>query len=95
MFIDPHVASVGTTRGDQVATAVHRMAGGGLWPNGRPPRPGLLDLAAGTKDKVIVGAVALGPEAGEWIGQLTLAVRARVPIDILLATSQRTLFARR
>jgi pyruvate/2-oxoglutarate dehydrogenase complex dihydrolipoamide dehydrogenase (E3) component len=53
----------------------------------RPKRPGLLKVAA-TKDRVIVGAVAVGPEAGEWIGQLTLAVRARTPLTILLDTIQ-------
>ena len=37
---------------------------------------------------MLVGAVAVGPEAGEWLGQLTLAVRARVPIDVLLDTIQ-------
>jgi len=37
---------------------------------------------------VVVGAVAVGPEAGEWIGQLTLAVRAEIPIDVLLDTIQ-------
>ena len=54
----------------------------------RPKRPGLLKVAADTKEGVVVGAVAVGPEAGEWIGQLTLAVRARVPIDTLLDTIQ-------
>ena len=37
---------------------------------------------------MLVGAVAVGPEAGEWLGQLTLAVRAEVPIDVLLDTIQ-------
>jgi pyruvate/2-oxoglutarate dehydrogenase complex dihydrolipoamide dehydrogenase (E3) component len=37
---------------------------------------------------VLVGAVAVGPEAGEWLGQLTLAVRAEVPIETLLDTIQ-------
>jgi pyruvate/2-oxoglutarate dehydrogenase complex dihydrolipoamide dehydrogenase (E3) component len=32
--------------------------------------------------------VAVAPEAGEWIGQLTLAVRAEVPVDVLLDTIQ-------
>ena len=36
----------------------------------------------------MVGAVAVGPEAGEWIGQLTLAVRAEVPLEVLLDTIQ-------
>ena len=30
----------------------------------------------------------MGPEAGEWLGQVTLAVRARVPLDVLLDTIQ-------
>ena len=36
----------------------------------------------------VVGAVAVAPEAGEWLGQLTLAVRAEVPLDVLLDTIQ-------
>jgi pyruvate/2-oxoglutarate dehydrogenase complex dihydrolipoamide dehydrogenase (E3) component len=88
VFTDPQVASVGTTSGDQVVSAVHMITGGRLSTYERPKRPGLLKLAAGTKERVIVGALAVGPEAGEWIGQLTLAVRARIPIEILLDTIQ-------
>jgi len=36
----------------------------------------------------LTGAYALGPEAGEWLQQATLAVRARVPIDVLSDTIQ-------
>ena len=36
----------------------------------------------------LTGAYALGPEAGEWLQQLTLAIRAEVPLDVLLDTIQ-------
>jgi pyruvate/2-oxoglutarate dehydrogenase complex dihydrolipoamide dehydrogenase (E3) component len=88
VFTDPQVASVGTTSGDHVVSEVHKIEGGRLSTYERPKRPGLLKVAGKTKERVIVGAVAVGPEAGEWIGQLTLAVRARIPLDILLDTIQ-------
>jgi len=31
----------------------------------------------------LTGAHALGPEAGEWLQQATLAIRARVPLHVL------------
>ena len=37
---------------------------------------------------MLVGAVAVGPEAGEWCQQLTLAIRAEVPIETLLDVIQ-------
>jgi dihydrolipoamide dehydrogenase len=88
VFTVPQVASVGTACGDQVVTAVHRIEGGRSTGYERPGRRGRRGLAVGTKERVIVGAVALGPEAGRWIGQLTLVVRARMPIETLLDTIQ-------
>jgi dihydrolipoamide dehydrogenase len=36
----------------------------------------------------LTGAYALGPEAGEWLQQATLAIRARVSLDVLRDTIQ-------
>jgi pyruvate/2-oxoglutarate dehydrogenase complex dihydrolipoamide dehydrogenase (E3) component len=88
VFTDPQVASVGTLDGDGVVTASFAIEGGRLSTYERPKRPGLLKLAADAQKRVLVGAVAVGPEAGEWIGQLTVSVRAAVPVDVLLDTIQ-------
>jgi pyruvate/2-oxoglutarate dehydrogenase complex dihydrolipoamide dehydrogenase (E3) component len=86
-FTDPQVASVGQIAGAGVVAGearVERLSRAFTYE--RPARPGLLKLFA--KAGVIVGAVAVGPEAGEWLGQLTLAVKTRVPVDVLRDTIQ-------
>jgi pyruvate/2-oxoglutarate dehydrogenase complex dihydrolipoamide dehydrogenase (E3) component len=88
VFTDPQVASVGRTEGEDVVTASYRIEGGRLSTYERPRRPGLVKLAADAERRILVGAVAVGPEAGEWLGQLTLAVRAAVPLEVLLDTIQ-------
>ncbi len=54
----------------------------------RPKREGFLRIAADPEERVVTGAVAVGPEAGEWLQQLTLAIRARTPIEVLLDVIQ-------
>jgi pyruvate/2-oxoglutarate dehydrogenase complex dihydrolipoamide dehydrogenase (E3) component len=88
VFTDPQVATVGTTEGDGLVTASYTVAGGRLSTYERPRRPGLVKLAADPRRRVLVGAVIVAPEAGEWLGQLTLAVRAEIPLDVLLDTIQ-------
>lgn len=36
----------------------------------------------------LIGAYGAGPEAGEWLQQATLAIRAKVPLDVLADTIQ-------
>jgi pyruvate/2-oxoglutarate dehydrogenase complex dihydrolipoamide dehydrogenase (E3) component len=88
VFTDPQVATVGVMEGGGVVTARYEIAGGRLSTYERPRRPGFVKLAADAERGVLVGAVAVGPEAGEWLGQLTLAVRAQVPLEVLLDTIQ-------
>jgi pyruvate/2-oxoglutarate dehydrogenase complex dihydrolipoamide dehydrogenase (E3) component len=88
VFTDPQVASVGVMKGEGVVSARYEIVGGRLSTYERPRRPGFVKLAADVDKRVLVGAVAVGPEAGEWLGQLTLAIRAEVPLDVLLDTIQ-------
>jgi len=48
--------------------------------------PGFLTLLS--DGETLTGAYALGPEAGEWMAQATVAIRARVPLDVLADTIQ-------
>jgi pyruvate/2-oxoglutarate dehydrogenase complex dihydrolipoamide dehydrogenase (E3) component len=88
-FTDPQVASVGTTQAEGAVTGSRAIeATSRMSTYERPKRPGFVKLFADRERRVLVGAVAVGPEAGEWLGQLILAVRAEVPVDILLDTIQ-------
>ncbi|MEA2307852.1 MAG: hypothetical protein QOI65_138, partial [Thermoleophilaceae bacterium] len=49
-------------------------------------KPGFLTLVS--DGERLTGAYALGPEAGEWLGQATLAVRARVTLETMMDTIQ-------
>jgi dihydrolipoamide dehydrogenase len=88
-FTDPQIAQVGRTEGDDLVFArwdVERTSRSSTYE--RPKRHGFLKLAADPNRRVLVGAVAVGPEAGEWCQQLTLAIRAEVPIETLLDVIQ-------
>jgi pyruvate/2-oxoglutarate dehydrogenase complex dihydrolipoamide dehydrogenase (E3) component len=45
-------------------------------------------LALVSDGEVLTGAYAVGPEAGEWLQQATLAIRARIPIAVMRDTIQ-------
>jgi pyruvate/2-oxoglutarate dehydrogenase complex dihydrolipoamide dehydrogenase (E3) component len=89
IFTDPQVATVGDTSGDGAVVArwdVTKVSRTATFQ--RPKRPGFVKLFADPERGVLVGAVAVGPEAGEWLGQLTLAIRAEVPVTVLRDTIQ-------
>jgi pyruvate/2-oxoglutarate dehydrogenase complex dihydrolipoamide dehydrogenase (E3) component len=89
IFTDPEVATVGRTEGDGVVSARWELTSTPrLSTYERPKRDGFVRVFADPAERVLVGAVAVGPQATEWLGQLTLAVRSATPVDVLIDTIQ-------
>jgi pyruvate/2-oxoglutarate dehydrogenase complex dihydrolipoamide dehydrogenase (E3) component len=87
VFTDPQVAAVGETDGPRTGTnSLQSISRTSTYTREYEEMEGFLTLFA--DDVKLVGAVAVGPEAGEWLGQATLAVRAGVPVDLLRDTIQ-------
>jgi dihydrolipoamide dehydrogenase len=83
-FTDPQVAMVGDTdREGAVSSRWEMTQTARASTYERPRRPGFVKVVADPDRGVLIGAVAVGPEAGEWCQQLTLAIRAEVPLDVL------------
>jgi pyruvate/2-oxoglutarate dehydrogenase complex dihydrolipoamide dehydrogenase (E3) component len=82
VFTDPQVAAVGEPGGElQGSTSLESVARTSTYTREYDQRPGFLTVFA-DGDR-LTGVVAVGPEAGEWLQQATLAIRAEVPIDTL------------
>ena len=45
--------------------------------------PGCLELYADAGSGVLAGAVAVGPDAASWMGEVTLAIRAKISVAVL------------
>ena len=89
IFTDPEVATVGRTDGDGLVSARWELTETPrLSTYERPKREGFVRVFADPNEHVLVGAVAAGPQASEWLGQLTLAVRSATPVDVLIDTIQ-------
>jgi dihydrolipoamide dehydrogenase len=87
VYTDPHAVAVGAGEGRFAATAQLRdVARTATYTRAYAESNGFLTLLS--DGEVLTGAYGLGPEACEWIQQATLAVRARVPLDILRDTIQ-------
>jgi dihydrolipoamide dehydrogenase len=86
-FTDPQAAAVGAGEGRFGATAlVSEVAKTATYTHAYAESNGFLTLLS--DGERLTGAYALGPEAGEWLQQATLAIRARVPVDVLADTIQ-------
>ena len=87
IYTDPQAAAVGATSAPYSATApLSGIPKTSTYTRAYADSPGFLTLLSdGAR---LTGAYALGPEAGEWLQQATLAIRARVPLDVLRDTIQ-------
>jgi len=87
VYTDPAAGAVGATEARFSGTAqVAGVAKTATYTHEYAESNGFLTLLS--DGEVLTGAYALGPEAGEWLQQATLAIRARVPLDVLLDTIQ-------
>jgi dihydrolipoamide dehydrogenase len=82
VYTDPQAASVGATQARVTATALlSEVAKTATYTHEYASSNGFLTLLSDGEH--LTGAYALGPEAGEWLQQATLAIRAQVPIEVL------------
>ena len=87
VFTDPQAAAVGATDAPWSATVpIRDLAKTETYTRAYAESLGFLTLLS--DGERLTGAYALGPEAGEWLQQATLAIRARVPLVVLRDTIQ-------
>jgi pyruvate/2-oxoglutarate dehydrogenase complex dihydrolipoamide dehydrogenase (E3) component len=82
IFTDPQAASVGEPDGAlSVTVPLSGVPRTSTYTRAYAERPGFLTLVS--DGERLTGAYALGPEAGEWLQQATLAIRAGLPLELL------------
>jgi dihydrolipoamide dehydrogenase len=87
VFTDPQAAAAGATEAALSATvSLTDIPKTATYTRAYADGVGFLTLLGDGEG--LVGAYALGPEAGEWLQQATLAIRANVPLAVLLDTIQ-------
>ena len=87
VYTDPQAAAVGATEARFSATVpISEVAKTATYTHDYATANGFLTLLS-DGDR-LTGAYALGPEAGEWMQQATLAIRAHVPLHVLRDTIQ-------
>ncbi len=86
-YTDPQAASVGAAEAQFSGTApLSEVPKTATYTHAYAESNGFLTLLS--DGKRLTGAYALGPEAGEWMQQATLAIRAHVPLEVLSDTIQ-------
>lgn len=87
VFTDPQAAAVGAADGRRTGTVqLADVARTATYTREYAERPGFLTLVS--DGGTLTGAYALGPDAGEWLQQATLAIRAELPLAVLRDTIQ-------
>jgi dihydrolipoamide dehydrogenase len=87
VFTDPAAAAVGATDGAFLGTAqLNSVPKNETYTRAYADSNGFLTLIS--DGERLTGAYGLGPESGEWMQQATLAIRARVPLDVIRDTIQ-------
>jgi dihydrolipoamide dehydrogenase len=87
VYTDPQAASVGDTEAAFSATvSLSELPRMETYSLAYAESNGFLTLLS--DGERLTGAYALGPEAGEWLQQATLAIRAHVPLVVLRDTIQ-------
>ena len=82
VFTDPQAASVGATEDElSVSVPLSEVPRTATYTRAYADRPGFMTLVS--DGERITGAYALGPDAGEWLQQATVAIRARVPLELM------------
>jgi pyruvate/2-oxoglutarate dehydrogenase complex dihydrolipoamide dehydrogenase (E3) component len=82
VFTDPQAASVGEADGRLTATvSLAEVPRTSTYTRAYDTKPGFMTLVS--DGERLTGAYALGPEAGEWLQQATVAIRARVPLEVM------------
>jgi pyruvate/2-oxoglutarate dehydrogenase complex dihydrolipoamide dehydrogenase (E3) component len=87
VYTDPQAASVGAQEATFSATTpLSEVAKTATYDHDYAQANGFMTLLS--DGELLTGAYALGPEAGEWMQQATLAIRAKVPLEVLRDTIQ-------
>jgi pyruvate/2-oxoglutarate dehydrogenase complex dihydrolipoamide dehydrogenase (E3) component len=87
VFTDPQAAAVGDAEGPLTATVkLSEVARTSTYTRAYDQKPSFLTLVS--DGERLTGAYALGPDAGEWLQQATVAIRGRIPLEVFKDTIQ-------